>query len=222
MALYQQIEVSVVTAWPLLALAELGMAEGDPDAIARYLDQGVELAERSGFLQAIRSARRLLAQRDIEASQPDRAVERLTPLLDRPRLVEDDVAEFLPTLAWAYLEMDDVIRCEEVVGQVLTRARSTTRRVTLAEALWVQLRLETRLGHWAQAGAALEEGLELARRLPYPYAKARLLHAGGSMHACRGELTAARTRLRAALEVFEQLGARPGAGRVRQDLMRLG
>ena len=222
MALYEQIDASGYTAWPLLSLAEIGLAEGDDGAIERYLDTGAALAERHGLLLAIRYAHRLLAQREMQAGHPARAVERLTPLLDRPGLLEDDVMEVLPTLAGAYLQLDDVTRCGAVVEQALDRARRTNRRVTLVETLWVQLRLETRREQWLQAGTALEEGLALARRLPYPYAEALLLQAGGLLHAQRGDRALARTRLRTALEVFERLGARPLAAHVRQDLMQLG
>lgn len=221
-ALYAQIDASGYTAWPLLALAEVGLAEGDAGAIERYLDSGAELAARHGLLLAIRYAHRLLAQRDVQAGRPASAVERLTSLLDRPGLLETDVMELLPILAWAYLRMDNVTRCGEVVEHMLDRARRTNRRVTLVDALWAQLRLETRREQWTQAGAALEEGLALARRLPYPYEEALLLQAGGALHTRRGERAQARTRLRAALEVFERLGARPRAEQVRQDLARLG
>jgi hypothetical protein len=37
-------------------------------------------------------------------------------------------------------------------------------------------------GRWAEAERTLEEGVALARSMPYPYAEGRLLHVYGAMH----------------------------------------
>jgi hypothetical protein len=74
---------------------------------------------------------------------------------------------------------------------------------------------------WAEAERALEEGLTMARSLPYPYGEARLLHVYGEMHAKRGELGPARERLEDALAIFRRLGARKDAEPVEQALTML-
>jgi hypothetical protein len=57
--------------------------------------------------------------------------------------------------------------------------------------------------------------------MPYPYAEARLLHAGGLLHAGKGEPEQARQRLMDALAIFRRLGARPDAERAEQALEAL-
>ena len=87
-----------------------------------------------------------------------------------------------------------------------------------ADALRVQAMVATRQAHWSEAAQALEEGLTLARRMPCPYAEARLLHVYGQMHAQKGELGPARERLQAALAIFRRLGARKDAERAEQAI----
>ena len=78
----------------------------------------------------------------------------------------------------------------------------------LPDALWMQATVATRQERWDEAEQALEEGLTLARSMPYPYAEARLLHVYGEMHVQKGELEPARKRLEAALAIFRRLDAR--------------
>jgi transposase len=109
-------------------------------------------------------------------------------------------------------------------------------RLVLVEALRVQamiaLRQERRLARdglravgdqslWEVAEHSLDEGLALARELPYPYAEARLLHVSAQMHIQRGELEPARARLEGALAVFRRLGARQDTAQVDRALASL-
>ena len=66
------------------------------------------------------------------------------------------------------------------------------------------------------AARSLEEGLAVARSLPYPYGEARLLHVYGEMHARKVEPGPARERLEAALAIFRRLGARKDVERAEQ------
>src|SRR5205823_771836 len=75
--------------------------------------------------------------------------------------------------------------------------------------------------HWAAAGRSLEEGVALARRMPHPYAEARLLHMYGRLHIQKGEPEAAREQLEAALAIFQRLGARADVARTEQALATL-
>jgi hypothetical protein len=89
---------------------------------------------------------------------------------------------------------------------------------TLVDALWVQAMVAIRQGRWEDAERPLEEGLSLARSMPYPYGEGRLLHAAGEMHVRKGEPEPARQRLEAALAIFRRLGARKDAERVERAL----
>jgi uncharacterized protein HemY len=79
-----------------------------------------------------------------------------------------------------------------------------------------------RQAHWAEAAAALEEGIALARSMPYPYAVALLLHLYGDLHIEKGEPELARERLQMALLLFRQLGARRDIRQARLALESLG
>ncbi|HEV7129487.1 MAG TPA: hypothetical protein VGN32_18780 [Ktedonobacterales bacterium] len=76
--------------------------------------------------------------------------------------------------------------------------------------------------HWEDAAHTLEEGLALARTMPYPYAEARLLDAYGRLHAQGGEPEQARERLNAAPAIFRRLGARKDIDRAELLLAILG
>jgi hypothetical protein len=117
------------------------------------------------------------------------------------------VTQLLPTLAWAHLELDDAARAYVVARQAVRRARAGTWRLTLVDGLRVQAMVAIRQGWWDEAGQALEEGVALAQKVPYPYAEARLLQVCGELHAQKGEPGPARERLEAALTIFRRLGA---------------
>jgi ATP/maltotriose-dependent transcriptional regulator MalT len=124
------------------------------------------------------------------------------------------VAFLLPFLAWAHLDLGEIAVAEGLVEEALRRARADRNGVALAEALPVAALVAIRQMQWTKATRALEEGLELTRRIPYLYGEARLLHLYGEMQAQQGEGEAARARLVAAEEIFKTLGARKDAERV--------
>jgi hypothetical protein len=115
--------------------------------------------------------------------------------------------------------MGEVAVADEMVGQAVARVRAAGHRIVLVVALRVQAMVATRQGHWEDAERTQEEGLSLARRMPYPYAEARLLHVYGEMHAQKGEPKLARERLEAALAIFRRLGARKDAEQVERALV---
>jgi hypothetical protein len=178
----------------------------------------------------------LLAELDLRQGRAAEARARLLPLLDRPGLEELDVTRLLPHLAWSHLELGEVPAAVEVAGQAVRRARAEDLPPTLVDALWAQALVGLRQGCWldrkgAQGGGGqstweetarvLEEGLELARRMPYPYAEARFLHLYGELHVQKGEAVAAQEHLQAALAIFRRLGALPGIAQTEGALAAL-
>jgi hypothetical protein len=87
--------------------------------------------------------------------------------------------------------------------------------------LRIQALIAIKQGHWEVAHQALEEGLALARPMPYPHGEGRLLQVYGRLHLARNEPTAARDRLEAALAIFRQLGARKDIEWALQDISKL-
>jgi len=217
-AMGRQAEASWILMFMLLILGEIRLAEGAWDEATRHLEEGVAFAERSGDLRMRRWINGLLAERELLAGRPDAAHARLVPLLDRPGMEEWYVNMLLPRLAWARLDLGDVTLAAETAARGVVRARDQNNRFVLVDALRVQAIVWTRQRRWADAVRALENGLILARGMPYPYAEARLLHAYGVMHSEQGEPDPARERLEAALTIFERLGARADSARTREAL----
>jgi hypothetical protein len=66
--------------------------------------------------------------------------------------------------------MGEVAMADEVVGHAVALAQAASERPGLVDALRVQAMVATRQGRWEDAERILEEGLALARCVPYPYA----------------------------------------------------
>jgi transposase/Tfp pilus assembly protein PilF len=219
--LSRQVDRSWHLAYVLICRARLSLAEGAWADAAALVQEAIALAERSGDLQALRWASTVMAEIDVLAGRPEAATARLFPLLDRPGLEECDVTQLLPVLAWAYLEQGQVEQAVAPVGQALVRARREEMRLVVVEALRVQTLIALPHEQWTEAARSLEEGLALARSMPYPYAEARLLHVYGRLHIQKGEPQAARERLEAARAIFARLGAPTDTAQVEQALAGL-
>ncbi|MGH2409972.1 MAG: hypothetical protein ACRDGS_06320, partial [Chloroflexota bacterium] len=139
------------------------------------LGEALALAEASGDLQARRWAATTMAEVDILEDRAGAARDRLIPLLDREGLKECDVTTFLPILAWAYLELGDRDRAALEITRALARSRPEGMRLVIVEALRVQAMIALRQERWEEAAGCLEDGIALARAMPYPAAEAQLL-----------------------------------------------
>ena len=220
-ALARQIGTAWHGEWLALGLARLCLAEGAWEEASRHLDEGVALVAHLDDPATLQCARCALAERDLVEGRAEAARARLVPLLDRVPL-EGVIVPWLPVLeAWAQLEGGDVERAAGVVAQAISRARALRYQVSLVDALWVQARVAIRQERREEAHRSLEEGLALARSMPYPYAEARLLRVYGEIHLQKGEPGPARERLEAALAIFQRLGACKDIERVAQAIADL-
>ncbi len=210
-----------VFAYPVIALGVACAIEGDWERAERYLERGSAVAAPLGDIEASRRAQTWLAERDLSEGRPAAARDRLIPLLDREGLQELDVTTLLPLLVRAYLGLGDADRGAEMATESVSRARAQGHRIALADALWARGMVAARQEQWDEAAQALEEGLDLTHDISYPYAEARTLETYGAMRLAQGEIGAARTRLEAALAIFDRLGARGDAARVEQAIADL-
>jgi hypothetical protein len=117
--------------------------------------------------------------------------------------------------------LGDVGAADQVVARAIAGARDEQARLLLTEALQVQAMVRIKQGRWDEAERALEEGLSLARGMPYPYAEARLLHVCGALHLQKREPEPGRQRLEEALAILRRLGALRDAERVAQAVVDL-
>ena len=222
LALCRQLGSSMASPYPLLDLGRLCLAEGAWAEAVAYLEESCAISVRGGDLVPLRWAQVELAEHDLLMGRPEAARARLEPLLDRPGLEEGQVVFLLPPLAQAHLELGAVEQAAALVAQGVRRARAQPNQRALVGAQRVQGLVQTRQGGWAEAERAVEEGLALARGMPYPYAEARLLHVAGLLHIQKGEPEQAWERLTAALALFQRLGARKDRERTEQVLAQLG
>jgi tetratricopeptide (TPR) repeat protein len=198
-----------VYALPRCDLGRLLHAMGALDEAAGYFQDVLATFAGTGERILTLVAHAHLAEREVLTGQPEAACARLLPLLDRPGQEHRMVTHFiLPALAWAQLQADQVEQAAATVREALERARRGTCRLAWAQALRVQAFVLLQQGRWGEAERALEEGLALTRRMPYPHGEGRLLEVYGRLHLARGDAAAARACLEAALTIFRRLGAR--------------
>ena len=185
-------------------LGQVLLAMGRWEEAETALHQALVMAEARGDRQALELIHCSLAELEILRGEPEEAITRLEPLAGREGgfrvLIET-------TLAWALLEAGEETRAGALIGEAVARGRAQGERLALVDALRVQGMVLTRLGQREEAAEILEEGLELARSLPYPYAEARIL----------GQLG----KTEEALAIFRRLGAQKDIERMEQELAAL-
>jgi tetratricopeptide (TPR) repeat protein len=194
-ALSRQTDISV---GPSIPLHRLHLAEGDWERAAGYM--------ASDQLRHAATLERNRAELELAQGQPAAARDRLRALLAGPQLTAR-VPDHLQLLAQAHLACGEVGAAAQTVARAVDVSRRDNCRLMLLDALRVQALVLIRQERWADAMGVLEEGLALARALPYPYAEARLLQVSGELHGQKGELEVARERREAALAIFRGLGA---------------
>ncbi len=174
MTLGRAVDHSWYSPYLLIFRARLFLGEAQSTDAVTLLIEALVLTDASGDLQVRRLASTTLAEIDILEGRATAARDRLIQLLDREGLEECDVTMFLPTLAWAHLELGQADLAAHTVEQALIRARSEDMRLVLVDALRVQAMIALRREHWKEAAHCLEEGIALARRIQYSYGEARL------------------------------------------------
>ena len=93
----------------------------------------------------------------------------------------------------------------------------------MAKSGWLRLKTLTAKedGLWEDANQALDEALSISRAAPYPYSEAQTLEAHAILLAAQHDVNRAIDTFGASLAVFERLGARPEADRVKHNLQAL-
>jgi tetratricopeptide (TPR) repeat protein len=214
----RQAEVSWLSTLARVRLADLDRLEG------RQTPAGGESRAplSDGAPLGVRRVEQVgLAEGELFAGNPAAALARLLPLGDRPGLREVEALPVMISLAWAHLYLGDLPAAAHLIAEAIGRLRICPVAVWLAQALRVQGLVAIRQRRWAEAQGSLEEGLALARSLPYPHGEGRLLQACGALAAEWGDCAEARAQLEAALAIFQRLGAWPDAERVEREIARL-
>jgi tetratricopeptide (TPR) repeat protein/transcriptional regulator with XRE-family HTH domain len=206
----------------LLSLGQLCLAEGKREEASRHVCEAVAVAQRYGDQQVRQNAVQLHAECELLAGRPEAARACLLPVLNTADREDLKVVWLLSLLAWASAQLGELPAAENTAALAISRSRTEGGQLMLVDALRVQAMIALQAQRWEDARGALEEGLALARVMPYPYAEARLLQVYGSLHVERGEPEQARERLEAALAIFRRLGARKDIERTEHLLAALG
>jgi tetratricopeptide (TPR) repeat protein len=202
-------------------LAELALLKGDWTEAGNRLDRIVAVADPQRQLCLVRRACRLLAARDLLQRQPQAALDRLLPVLDRPGLEEPQVTRLLPLKAQAELALGRDQDAEATLSACLHRARAQGHRVAEANALRVLAMLRFGQGLEEEARDACLQSISLAEAMSAPYLVARARLDYGIICARCGNRGQAQEQLQTALTISQQLGARPLATRTEEALSDL-
>jgi DNA-binding SARP family transcriptional activator len=221
LALYRDLGAESDTMLPLFGLGAVGMSRGDWEEGSAALEEHIRLAHRSGDLRWLHAAQALLAERDLFEGRLEDALLRLESVTRLPNLSELALVDMLPTLAWTYLELGDAERAASTAVDAAERAARGEDQQPVIDALRVQGMALARQQRWEEAETCFARALQLGQRLPYPYSHGRVLYHCALMYAGRGQPEQARGYLQEALDVFQQLGARPYGKRAEQALADL-
>lgn len=204
-----RVDALSILAYPLFGLGLLALLEGDGDAAVARADQCLAIARKANDAQILRAAESLLAEKELQDGRPHDALIRLSAL--EPEESGLSLHSALPALAVACLRVGDIDAAQAHTAAAVRWARERHNLLGLADLLPVQALVLIERQQWSEVRDALEEGLRLARPMPYPYAEARLLSVYGILHHRLGERAQAEDKLLHALRIFQRLGARPDA-----------
>lgn len=213
-------QLSFFSTLPHAYLGVLYKAQGAWEDASHCFSEAAALAREVDITGQLGYAESRLAEMDVLQGRPTETIARLQPRA--PDLQWMYNVLLLSVLAEAHADIGDAAKAEEVVDIALRRARLMYNRVDGLEALRVRAKILAMQGRREEAITDLEEALSSARSMPYPYAEAKLSREYGMLHLREKEPGRARERLRAALEVFRQLGAKKDAEQTRRTLQGLG
>jgi tetratricopeptide (TPR) repeat protein len=197
---------------------QLALCQGRWEEAELILDEALAVCQRTGEGQALGETQALLAELEVLTRRPARAIGRLEALARG----DDPSLSVFPPLAWALLEAGEVERADAEVTEGIRRARAIGQRLDLVGALRVHGMIRVRQKRWDEAEGDLQEGLELARSLPFPYEEGRFLYQLGLLEQQRGEPARAQQQLEGARTIFRRLGAQKDLEQAEARLQRLG
>jgi tetratricopeptide (TPR) repeat protein len=108
--------------------------------------------------------------------------------------------------------LGDLEEAQRCIEDGMRKAAASHSQVGLVDIQRVQALALIQQRRWVEARAVLDQALQSARSMPYPYTVARLLYAYGLMHLEMGEQAQAQQCLDEGRAVFQRLGARVPSG----------
>jgi DNA-binding CsgD family transcriptional regulator len=207
--------------------ARVAALRGDLAAATRSIDEGLELARRSGTNASGGAGvfAVVLGLIELSRGEPARACEHLAPLFDHHVAQGFVAASYFRFLG---LEIEALVATGQLeqAGARLEaweeRCRILPAPLPLAMAARCRALLEAAHARPERALASVAEALEHHARVPVPFERAKTLLVKGAIERRVNERRAGRATLNEALEAFERLGAPLWAAKAREELARIG
>jgi len=210
---------------PLSPLALVEARRGDVHRSRVHAMEGLRLAEMHDYALEIIRNRSVLGFLELSLGNASGARDYLAPLPKRAEcmgLGEPDVFPYVPDLVEALVSLGEVERAEPVVGWLEERGRTLDRPLAVATAARCRALIAAARGNLPAALRVLEQALTEHERVHQPFELARTQLLSGEMRRRHKQKRLARDDLRAALRIFDHLGARLWSQRARDGLRRVG
>lgn len=212
LSLQQSLRGEIINQRPLLCLGEIALLRGNAKEADLYFDRCLALT--SEILREGREMRiaTLRAEWDLVHDSSRAALDRLEPLLDRPfrrapSWTHSERAQLQLAAVWAFADSGRIDEAASLAAQVVHNESEPLDAVVRADARRMWAVILTRMERWDAAAAALNQAVDMARDMSYPYGEARALHEHGLMCLRTGDLAHAHAKLEQALAIFRRLGA---------------
>jgi DNA-binding CsgD family transcriptional regulator len=207
------------------ARALVWASQGELEGARADAEATLAPAEERGVMIATILASSALGLVELSLGRPDAVHRLLGPLgerLEEGGVREPGSARFLPDDIEALIGLGHLDEAEALVDRLEQRARRLDRASALAAAARCRGLLAASRGDLDSALAFLEGAISEHERAPIPFDQARTLLTLGSTRRRARMKRPAREALKQALAMFEELGARVWAEKVRAELARIG
>jgi DNA-binding CsgD family transcriptional regulator len=198
---------------------------GEVDAARTDAEEGLRLCMLYEDLLDASCNGAVLGFLELSLSDPAAAIVRLEPVLgflEAMGSAEPGVIPCVPDAIEALVALGELERADELLVAHAEKGRDLDRPWALATAARCHGLLAAARGDQQASMAAFEEAMEQHLRLEMPFELGRTLLALGEGQRRFKQRRAAGGSFRAALEIFERLGAPLWAEKVRADLARIG
>jgi DNA-binding CsgD family transcriptional regulator len=212
-------------AYALMQRATIRAIRGEAADARSDASQALSIAERMGWPHGTNQSRWALALIELTEGDAAAAVAILEPALafvEQVGVYEWPIAMSVPDAIEAHVAIGGLERAARLTEALGELGRKYDRPWALALSGRSRALIEAAAGDLDAAQSTAEQALVDHERLPMPFERARTLLVLGRIQRRRGERRAARESLALAIEMFDELGARPWAEHARSELGRIG
>ncbi len=222
---YTREGAEVHPAWALRGIALVAAHDGRLDEARRWATVGLERAAERGDAVVAQFHEHILgfvAMATDDWVEADRRLTEAARLGDRAGVRHPGRFKIAGDRAEAALALGDLERAGEIVDRLDEAVRIAPTPWVRAVGARCRALLAAGRGDVDSAAAAFDAAITAHDDLPMPFERARTLLAKGRFHRRRKEKRLADETLRAALAIFEELGAPTWAAATRAELGRVG